>query len=102
MKKKLNFDQFLDPSSDSSSDEAYTDKCAESDNKTTGTNISTTRGKGTKKRKRSLLREKQAIGTDTELQNSMRQIQRNGIHTELILNLVKNGRTPPKNLSSGH
>ena len=31
----------LDPSSDSSSDEPYTDKGAESDNKTTGTSIST-------------------------------------------------------------
>ena len=52
LKETLNFDQFLDPSSDSSNDESYTDKGAESDNKTTGTSISTRRRKGTKNRKR--------------------------------------------------
>ena len=88
LKEKLNLDQSLDPSSNSSNDESYTDKVAESDSKTTGTSVSTRRGKCTKKRKRSLVREKQAIGTDTELQNSVRQIQRDGIHTELIQNLV--------------
>ena len=93
LKEKLNFDEFLEPctdssSDDSSSDEPYTDKGSEPDNKTTGTSISTTKGEGTKKRKRYLITVKQAIGTDTELQNSARQIQRNGIHTELVLNLV--------------
>ena len=88
LKEKLNFDQFLDQSSDSSSETSYTDKDAESGNKTTGTSTNSTIGKGTKKRKRSLVGGNQAIGTDTELQNSVRQIQRDGIHTKLIQNLV--------------
>ena len=88
LKEKLNFDQFLDQSLDSISETSYTDKDAESGNKTTGTSTNSTIGKGTKKRKRSLVGGNQAIGTDTELQNSVRQIQRDGIHTELIQNLV--------------
>ena len=87
MKEKLNFHQFLDNDSDSS-DTSSTNLNSTKSDKVPTTSATTYKEKVTNENKNSSTLEKQVIGTNSELQNSVRQIQRDQIRTELIQNLV--------------
>ena len=86
MKEKLNFCQFLDTGSDSSFTTSANIKTKSDKMPTIG--ATTNKETVTNETLNSSTLETQAIGTNSELENSVRQIQRDQIRTELIQNLV--------------